>query len=41
MLESKELQEILNPLKDLKFIPFSAERKIYTDNAWEEIEKYL
>ncbi len=22
-------------------IPFSAERKIYTENAWEEIEKYL
>ena len=37
----KELQDILNPLKDLKFMPFSAERKIYTDDAWEEIEKYL
>ena len=37
----KELQEILNPLKDFKFLPFSAERKIYTDDAWEEIEKYL
>ena len=37
----KELQEQLNPLKDLTFIPFSAERKIYTEKAWEEIEKYL
>ena len=37
----KDLQEALNPLKDLTFIPFSAERKIYTDNAWSEIEKYI
>ena len=35
------LQNELNPLKDLTFIPFSTERKIYTDKAWEEIEKYL
>ena len=37
----KELQNELNPLKDLNFIPFSTERKIYTENAWELIEKYL
>ena len=37
----KVLQDELNPLKDLTFIPFSAERKIYTEKAWEEIEKYL
>ena len=37
----KDLQEILNPLKDLKFLPFSTERRIYTDNAWSEIEKYI
>jgi GTP-binding protein len=35
------LQNELNPLKDLTFIPFSAERKIYTDKTWEEIEKFL
>lgn len=35
------LQQQLNPLKDLTFIPFSAERRIYTDTAWEEIEKFL
>lgn len=35
------LQNILNPLKDLTFIPYSSERRIYTDNAWSEIEKYL
>ena len=37
----RELQEQLNPLKDLTFIPFSAERRIYTEKAWEEIEKYI
>ena len=37
----KVLQNELNPLKDLTFIPFSAERKIYTEKAWEEIEKFL
>ena len=37
----EDLQNELNPLKDLKFLPFSTERKIYTDNVWEEIEKYL
>lgn len=37
----KELQNALNPLKDLTFIPFSAERRIYTENAWEEIEKLI
>lgn len=37
----QDLQNILNPLKDLTFIPFSAERKIYTEKAWEEIEKYI
>lgn len=36
-----ELQNILNPLKDLTFIPFSSERKIYTENAIDIVEKYL
>ncbi len=40
-LQVKELQEQLNPLKDLIFIPFSAERRIYTERAWEEIEKFI
>ena len=35
------LQNELNPLKDLTFIPFSTERNIYTEKAWELIEKYL
>ena len=37
----KELQKLLNPLKDLCFLPFSSEKKIYTEKVWEEIEKYL
>lgn len=37
----KTLQNTLNPLKDLSFIPFSSERKIYTQIAWEEINKYI
>ena len=37
----EDLQNELNPLRDLTFIPFSTERKIYTDKAWEEIEKYI
>lgn len=32
------LQNALNPLKDLTFLPFSSERKIYTEKIWEEIE---
>lgn len=37
----KNLQESLNPLKDLTFLPFSSEKKIYTDKVWEVIENYL
>ena len=37
----KALQDILNPLHDLTFIPFSSERKIYTDTAWQHLEQYI
>ena len=37
----RKLQDELNPLHDLVFLPFSAERKIYTEKAWDEIEKFL
>ena len=37
----KALQDILNPLHDLTFIPFSSERKIYTDTAWQYLEQYI
>lgn len=35
------LQQIMNPLKDLKFLPFSSERKTYTEKVWYEIESRL
>ena len=37
----QNLQEILNPLKDLEFLPFSSERKIYTEKVLDVIEKYI
>lgn len=37
----KELQNLLNPLKDITFLPFSAEKKNYTEEVWEEIENFL
>ena len=37
----QELQNLLNPLKDITFLPFSSEKKNYTENVWNEIEKYL
>ena len=38
---TNDLQESLNPLKDLVFLPFSSEKKVYTQNTWEYIEKVL
>lgn len=35
------LQESLNPLKDLTFLPFSSEKKIYTENTWKFVERFL
>ena len=37
----KHLQELLNPLRDLTFSPFSSERKIYLDNTMKLLENYL
>lgn len=37
----EDLQDTLNPLHDFVFLPFSSERKIYSDNVWKEIELYL
>ena len=38
--ELKKIKEILG-ISYSTVIPFSSERKIYTENAWKEIEKYL
>lgn len=37
----KTLQDALNPLHDFTFLPFSSERKIYTEEVWKKIEQYL
>lgn len=36
-----ELQNSLNPLKDLIFLPFSSEKKVYTQDTWKYIDKYI
>ncbi len=37
----KNIQDSLNPLHDLKFMPFSSERKIYSEDLWNEISNKL
>ena len=37
----QKLQDELNPLHDLCFLPFSSERKIYTDAVWDKIEERI
>ena len=36
-----QIQDFLNPLHDIIFLPFSSEQKIYSDSIWQEIEKIL
>ena len=35
------LQQELNPLKDLTFLPYSSERRIYGENVWSYLEQYI
>ena len=35
------IQSILNPIKDFTFLPFSAERKIYTDDVWKILDDVI
>ena len=37
----RNIQDILNPLHDLMFMPFSSERKIYSEDLWNEILKRI
>ncbi len=37
----EDLQMELNPLKDLNFLAFSSERKIYSENVWEILKQYI
>lgn len=36
-----DIQKNLNPLGDNIFLPFSSEKKIYSEAVWKEIEKYI
>lgn len=38
---TKHIQSQLNPIGDIPTLPFSSERKIYSDNVWKIIEKYI
>lgn len=37
----KRLQDELNPMRDFIFLPFSSERKIYTEDVWNKIYEYI
>ena len=37
----RALQDELNPMRDFTFIPFSSERKIYSEETWNKIFEYL
>ena len=38
---TKDLQKMINPIGDATMMPFSSERKIYSENVWEIIEQYI
>ena len=38
---AEKLRNQLNPLKDLKFLPFSSEKKIYSEAVWNEIQLHI
>ena len=38
---TKHIQKLLNLIGDITTLPFSSERKIYSDNVWEILESYL
>lgn len=35
------IQKYLNPIGDILTLPFSSEKKIYSNDVWEEIKKYI
>ena len=38
---AKNIQNQLNPIGDITTLPFSSERKVYSDEVWKIIESYL
>ena len=39
--EVKKIQQFLNPMLDITTLPFSSERKNYTDDVWDFLENFL
>ena len=39
--EVKNIQQNLNPMKDILTLPFSSERKIYTESVWNVLEEKI
>lgn len=37
----KNIQKQLNPIGDIATLPFSSERKVYSDEVWKIIEQYI
>ena len=37
----KNIQKQLNPIGDITTLPFSSERKVYSDEVWKIIEQYI
>ena len=37
----KNLQKQINPIGDSIMLPFSAEKKIYTEDVWNIIDEYI
>ena len=35
------IQKQLNPIGDITTLPFSSERKVYSDEVWKVIEEYI
>ena len=38
---AKNIQKQLNPIGDITTLPFSSERKVYSDEVWKVIAKYI
>ena len=38
---SKNIQKQLNPIGDITTLPFSSERKVYSDEVWKIIEEHI
>lgn len=40
-LATKDLQKMINPIGDAIMVPFSSEKKIYSDEVWKIIESHI